>query len=143
MARSQRLHIIIQTGSPVVRQEADLVVEARVVDKGLDDVEHDLGVHPVLLREATMKAFGTDADRVADTVSKFLIGFTVHASRDDVAMRYDVERIEALLSGGEIPIQDPVRRLIARIKADVAADGQATIYDDEMQTFLAMIGEKA
>ena len=95
----QRLHIIIPQASRVVHHCEDLMIEARVVDKGLDDVEHDLGVRQVAFPRAVLAAHGTDAARVSNTVALMTIGFTVEAEipAED---RCDVSRIEALLRGG-------------------------------------------
>jgi hypothetical protein len=106
------------------------------------DVEHDLGVRRVAFPGAVLAAHGTDAGRVSDTVAFMTIGFTVEAEIQG-GDRCDVSRIHALLRGDVIPIQDPLKRLLAELRARIDADGDATIFPEDLDLLVAAIGDEA
>lgn len=139
----QRVHVIATSKARINRDAGDLSVYTKVVIKTANDVEcSSPGL--VVFPEAAMQAHGTDADRMefAMKASPDRIGFTVDATWDGRAARWTVDTIVEILRDGTIPSQDPDKRLIAELKAEMARDGEVTIFPEQLERLLAMI-EKA
>lgn len=140
----QRIHVIATSKARVTRKADDLSVHTKVVIKNADDVEFS-SPGLVVFPAAAMHGHRTDADRMefAIKASPDRIGFTVDATWDAREARWTVDTIVELLRDGTIPSQDPDKRLIAELKAQMARDEEVTIFPDDFKRLLAMIGDKA
>ena len=139
----QRIHVIATSKARINRDADDLSVYTRVVIKNANDVEFS-SPGLVVFPGAAMQAHGTDADRMefAMKASPDRIGFTVDATWDGRDARWTVDTIVEILRDGTIPSQDPDKRLIAELKAEMEREGRVKIFPDEFARLMALV-EKA